>query len=93
MIQGVGNAKGSWQQWHFPLIIDFLMYFGFFLQYCAQWYFYRVIRLDGSQQGDDWQENLKVDSFLFSLSPRGSSAESVIKDHGVLRGKWDSHQH
>lgn len=27
----VENAKGSWQQWPFPLIIDFLfMYFGFF---------------------------------------------------------------
>lgn len=53
-----------------------------FLQYCAQWYFYRVIRLDGSQQGDDWQENLKVDGFLFSLSPRVNRAADL------LSGPW-----
>lgn len=25
-------------------------------------------------KGDDWQENLKVNGFLFSLSPRGNRA-------------------
>ena len=36
-------------------------------------------------KGDDWQENLKVNGFLFSLSPRGNrAADQSSEESGTL---------
>lgn len=72
----VGNAKGSWQQWPFPLAIDFIN-FGFF-------------SLIALKQGTDVKQIImknKVSALFSFLSQRQLHCQSIARDVGPSRNR------
>jgi hypothetical protein len=72
----VGNAKGSWQRWPFPLAIEFIN-FGFF----------SLIALKQCTNVKQNKMKNKVSDFFLFLSQRQLHCQSVVWDVEPSRNK------